>query len=894
MPSVATSLPTGDSYTATLTGNVYTTLPTVVATFDDSSTATATATGTGTTRTFTVTGNVGGSSRTFTLNIDGIHIYDAGANDEDVQLKYTSDGVSNNIWSNGLYSLSPVGDGWNNSGFKLGASNDPFTLSVPSDVKVKQFIIREFIDNYTAGSFSTITSAGMTAYIPTEHDFGYSQNGGGGHAKYDLIINLENHAAGQPIVFRFTGGSQITGWYELTIERQNPGTAPVKSSESVTVVNDHAVVAVGFDREISGNVTASVLNGSSVEATAIAEGGSSTLYFPLWNLSYSTNYTLTIAAGAVTDTYGNSTTEAIEVAVNVPAKAAVATAAYDYVVGTAAEFTAAVTAVNGSNSSSSATRKTIFIKNGDYDFGSTEQRITGYNVSLIGESRDGVILHGSRTGISNPVLNIRDRSGFYLQDLTVKNDFDYGTGSFNGVAVAIYGGDKTVMKNVRMLSNQDTQVTGHRAYFEDCEIHGTVDFICGGGDNFYYQTALVLENRNGNCVTAPSTNSSQKWGYVFQQCTISAVDGATATVNGNYTLGRPWQNEPRCYYLNTKMNVLPTNNGWSSMGTLPTHFYEYNSMDASGTAIDLSVRGNSSTSTNSYTPVLTAAEAARFTVENVLGGTDSWLPTDYTTVVDAPTVNLDGSTITWTADADARCYVIFKNGEYLANQTGTSYEMTDEGIYTVRAANEMGGLGAASTGIVFKRSITANKWSTIVLPFDIASSDITTVFGSGASVAELSSGDASTLTFTTTLTDSKMKANQPYAIKVGSDFSSAAITGITVEYADEPVQTVGNWQFVGTYTAGNIPADSYFFSDNKLYQAEDGSNTIKPFRAYFTYTAGGSAREVKLIIDDETAIEEIKDDGAKETMVVYDLRGLRVSKPTKGLYIVNGKKKIIK
>ena len=47
------------------------------------------------------------------------------------------------------------------------------------------------------------------------------------------------------------------------------------------------------------------------------------------------------------------------------------------------------------------------------------------------------------------------------------------------------------------------------------------------------------------------------------------------------------------------------------MGKLPTHFYEYNSLDANGNSIDLSVRGNSPTSTNSYVPVLSADEASR-------------------------------------------------------------------------------------------------------------------------------------------------------------------------------------------------------------------------------------------------------------------------------------------
>ena len=700
-------------HTATLSGNVYTTEPTVKFTLADDSQVTAVMSGTGTSRTYTVETTINETDYTFTLTVEGIHTYTKGLAEETVNLKYSSEQVSDNVWSNGVYSLSPVGDGWNNSGFKLNKNNNPFTLTVPSDVQVKQFIIHEFKDNYTEGAFNTITSEGMTtAYIPTKHNLPNTDG-----EKYNLIINLADHQAGEPVVFSFTGGSQITGWYELTIAHSDPGTAPVKTAQSVTIENNHAVVAVTFDREIPGDVEATIN-----ETTVTAEGGASTLYFPVWDLSYSTNYTLTIAAGAVEDAYGNSNASAIEIAVNVPAKASVAAATYDYVVSTADELKDAITAVTATNNSSSAARKTIFLKNGDYNLGSSEstvQWVNAHNVSFIGESRDGVVIRGTSSGISNPVLNLRYGSGFYLQDLTVKNDFDYGTGSFNGVAVAIYGGDKTIMKNVRMLSNQDTQVTGHRAYFEDCQIHGTVDFICGGGDNFYYHTDLVLENRGGNVITAPSTSSSTKWGYVFQECTIKAVDATAATTNaGSYYLGRPWQNEPRAYYLNTTMEVLPATAGWTSMGNLPTHFYEYNSMNGSSEALDLSDRTNSPSSTNTYDPVLTSEEAAKFTLKNVLGGTDSWLPTDYTTVMDAPAVTASGSTISWTAIDDARCYVIFKDGEYLTNQTETSYDISAAGVYTVRAANEMGGLGETSDEMAFiSKTITSAGWATLCSPY---------------------------------------------------------------------------------------------------------------------------------------------------------------------------------
>ena len=859
--------------------NIYTAVPTVKVKVVDGTTVTAPApTISGTTATYAIHVEMAGKTKDYTLVVDGLHIYQAGASDETVQLKYTAEGndKTNKIWSNGLYSLSPVGDGWGNSGFKLSKNDNPFTMTVPSDVVVKQFIIREFSDNYAPGSLATLTSEGATAiYIPAKHDF---VNG----TKYDLIVNIDGHQAGTPIVFSFTGGSQITGWYELTIEKQAITTVPVLTEQQVTVVNNHAVVALTFDREMT-NTTATINN-----TTVNAEGGSATLYFPVWGLNYSTNYTLNIAVGAAKDTYGNSNAEAINIAVNTAAKPVVAAAAYDYVVSTVDELKAAVAAVNSSNNNASAARKTIFLKNGDYNMGTTELRLSGYNISLIGESRDGVIIRGQRSGISNPTVNLRDRTGFYLQDLTLLNDLNYylplqdKESTNGGVAVAVYGGDKTVMKNVLLLGTQDTQVTGHRAYFEDCEIHGTVDFICGGGDNFYYNTNLVV-HRNSSVITAPSTSSALKWGYVFQQCTI---DGANGASDAGYGLGRPWQDTPRCYYLNTTMKVLPNDNGWNGMGNLPTYFYEYNSMNADGSAIDLSVRGNSATSTNHYTPVLTDAEALKFNVENVLGGTDSWLPTDFTNEVAAPTVSLSGSTLSWTAVDDARCYIIFKDGKYLANQTATSYEMADEGIYTVRAANEMGGLGAEATAIVFKRNITADKWSTIVVPFAV--SNVEATFGADTKVAQLTAVSGTTLQFSNV---TSMNANEPYMIKVASDFDAASINGAAI-VEGTPSKTVSGVTFQGVYAAGNIPVGAFFVSDNQLYRASDATNTIKSFRAYFVSDSNASA--LTLDFGDVTAITNTNCTNNTNAGEAYNLNGQRVANPTKGLYIVNGKKMIIK
>ena len=53
-----------------------------------------------------------------------------------------------------------------------------------------------------------------------------------------------------------------------------------------------------------------------------------------------------------------------------------------------------------------------------------------------------------------------------------------------------------------------------------------------------------------------------EWGYVFRDCAVKPGTYAETTPDKSYSLGRPWQNEPRCYFLNTVMEILPTDIGW--------------------------------------------------------------------------------------------------------------------------------------------------------------------------------------------------------------------------------------------------------------------------------------------------------------------------------------------
>ena len=127
------------------------------------------------------------------------------------------------------------------------------------------------------------------------------------------------------------------------------------------------------------------------------------------------------------------------------------------------------------------------------------------------------------------------------------------------------------------------------------------------------------------------------------------------------------------------------------------HLYEYNSMDADGHAIDLSKRRVPANFDPQYTPVLTAAEAAAFTRNNVLGGTTSWEPLDSLETIPAPELVRNRTVLTWAAHDDVSSYVILENGQVVATTTTPTYTASNKGVtVTVLALNDAGVVAAKS------------------------------------------------------------------------------------------------------------------------------------------------------------------------------------------------------
>jgi len=378
----------------------------------------------------------------------------------------------------------------------------------------------------------------------------------------------------------------------------------------------------------------------------------------------------------------------------------------DFVVGVDGDFKAAVSAAKAAGGK----RFVIFFPDGEYNIGSLTgdsnqmTTFTTANVSFVGQSADKTVVYNKSVneGIGiTATLYFNNADNLYMQDLTIFNKAVYGnTAAYNttGRHVAIQEqSDKIVYKNVKLKSTQDTYYTkGTRTYWDGGEIHGTTDFICGSGDVFFNK--VLIWEMKASAITAASSTSNT-WGYVFKDCTI---DGTVTS----YTLGRSW-NDAKTVFLNTTMNKQATAAGWGDpMNSVPKVFAEYKTVTAAGAAVDLSKRRTSYTldaTTVTLKPVLTDAEAAKYTVAAVLSGADNWQPQTVAAQVPAPVARQEGAALKWDDNASALCWALFKNGKYLANTTTNSYDISAVAkgdTLSVRAANEMGGLGARSNLVV--------------------------------------------------------------------------------------------------------------------------------------------------------------------------------------------------
>lgn len=533
-------------------------------------------------------------------------------------------------------------------------------------------------------------------------------------------------------------GISITNIYITgTAQLVNDGKAPVLVStipaEGATNASANGKIVLTFDEKVklTGNAAAT-LGTQKIEGAVSGK----TITFAYKGLNYATAYTFTLAAGSVADLTDNATDQEIVLNFTTKTKPTVTKALYDFIVPTDGDFKTALDAAAKRTDTSKRFR--IFIKQGDYKIPADEKsKVTGSdgksyanpttymntpNVSIIGEGMDNTSLTNTvpNSGQSANVLEgigkgdvlclQKGATNTYFQDLKMYSSM----GDAKGRDIVLNDqSNKTICKNVSLWAYQDTYVSNNqngKFYFEDGILRGRTDYLCGKGDVYYNNVELWICEKGGY-LAVPS--QPKKYGYIFKDCTIKDATEAK-DLNGNYALGRPWgKGTPIALYIDTKMEAIPSAAGWNEMsGGYPKRFAEYNSYTSTGSVVDLKDRkkvydaydskdGDNYVNRRNETagdPILTAEEAATYTIETVMGQDDDWDPTAATEQASAPTnVKLNGTTLAWDNNDYALLWAVCKNGKVVDFTITPSYIVDDaSATWSVRAANEMGGLSEAT------------------------------------------------------------------------------------------------------------------------------------------------------------------------------------------------------
>jgi pectin methylesterase-like acyl-CoA thioesterase/acetyl esterase/lipase len=256
-------------------------------------------------------------------------------------------------------------------------------------------------------------------------------------------------------------------------------------------------------------------------------------------------------------------------------------------------------------------RVTIFVKNGIYK---EKLVIPSCNtfLSILGESAEHTIItfddHFAK-------INRGRNSTFYTYTLKVEaNDFVLGNITVEnsagpvGQALALdVEGDRCVFYNCRFLGNQDTMYAAgmfSRQYFSNCYIEGTTDFIFGEATVLFEK--CVLHSKGDSFITAASTPEGKPFGFVFNECKLTAADGVTKVF-----LGRPWRAFAKVAYLNCEMGSFIKPEGWNNWSKAENektaNYAEYNN-SGPGAHTDQRV---------SWSLKLTKMEAACYTKEQI-------------------------------------------------------------------------------------------------------------------------------------------------------------------------------------------------------------------------------------------------------------------------------------
>jgi pectinesterase/pectate lyase len=211
---------------------------------------------------------------------------------------------------------------------------------------------------------------------------------------------------------------------------------------------------------------------------------------------------------------------------------------------------------------------------------------------------------GSTYGTTGSATATIAANGFTASALTFRNSFDrraHPEITATQAVAAKTTGDRMVFDNVTFLGHQDTLYadtaavgTAGRQYYRNCAISGDVDFLFGRATAVFDRATITALDRGSNpngYLTAASTRRTTPYGFLIVGSKV-----ISPAASASFYLGRPW-------HPGGDVDAIAQ----------VVRFFEYrNTGPGAGTGTDR--------------PQLTDAQAATFTAQRYLAGSDGWNP----------------------------------------------------------------------------------------------------------------------------------------------------------------------------------------------------------------------------------------------------------------------------
>lgn len=277
-------------------------------------------------------------------------------------------------------------------------------------------------------------------------------------------------------------------------------------------------------------------------------------------------------------------------------------------------------------------------------------------------------------------------------------------------------------------------------------------------------------------------------------------------------------------------------------------------------------------------------------------------------------------------ESDANCLPVRMGTSGDANYNSTNYR--------THGYSFCPGLPFYAEDLIFDRNMSevAVRKTTCMLPVSFTPAQLKTYYGDDLKVYKWASRSGNDLTFAQQDDNTALNANEPYifwgaegsldtrgqsAGKTDGKFTIGAITstdhnaaashsGFPGTYAYKKITRYGDSSGAGTADVNQAAETRFVYSATKgVFSVVSASGTnVKPFRAYFVVPvtdAAASAPQLTLFFDDSiiTGVDSVETT-APTSGDIYTIGGVLVAKDgnmsrlPKGIYIMNGKKFVVK